>query len=138
MDSPAQPQQIHSTTIARSRMRYRHRAQRTSDLEREGCQRGIYDSLRRQKEIRSQQEMIAPDTRITAPASIPERPSSPSPVLFIFARQDRILDRRMLSGILVEQTRQRITAMTPKDTGILHRHDAAACPKDRPRCINTC
>lgn len=40
--------------------------------------------LRRQKEIRYLQETVAPDVRILSLASPPDRPSSPSPFLFIF------------------------------------------------------
>lgn len=58
---------------------------RLHDLEREAAaRRQIYnDLLQRQREIREQQEIIAPDARILSLASPPDRPSSPNPFLFI-------------------------------------------------------
>jgi len=44
----------------------------------------LYDSLlRRQKEMRDQQETMAPGVRIHSLASVPRRPSSHNPILFI-------------------------------------------------------
>ncbi len=45
----------------------------------------LYNSLlRRQNEIREQQNMVVPDIRILSAAVPPHRPSSPAPILFIF------------------------------------------------------
>ena len=59
---------------------------RLRELEREGSARDqLYTNLvRRQKELRYQQEIVASDVRILSLASPPDRPSSPSPLLFIF------------------------------------------------------
>jgi succinoglycan biosynthesis transport protein ExoP len=59
---------------------------RLRELEREGAARDqLYTNLiRRQKEVRYQQEIAASDVRILSLASPPDRPSSPSPFLFIF------------------------------------------------------
>ena len=40
--------------------------------------------LRRQKELREQLESITPEAHILSPAAAPDRPSSPSPLLFLF------------------------------------------------------
>jgi capsular exopolysaccharide synthesis family protein len=59
---------------------------RLRELERQGAARDqLYTNLiRRQKELRYQQEIVASDVRILSLASPPHRPSSPSPLLFIF------------------------------------------------------
>ncbi|MGC1576872.1 MAG: Wzz/FepE/Etk N-terminal domain-containing protein [Beijerinckiaceae bacterium] len=59
---------------------------RLRELEREGSARDqLYTNLvRRQKELRYQQEIVGSDVRILSLASPPDRPSSPSPLLFIF------------------------------------------------------
>ena len=59
---------------------------RLRELEREGAARDqLYTNLvRRQKELSYQQEIVHSDVRILSLASPPERPSSPSPLLFIF------------------------------------------------------
>jgi succinoglycan biosynthesis transport protein ExoP len=59
---------------------------RLRELEREGAARDqLYTNLlRRQKELRYQQEVVTSDVRILSLASPPRRPSSPSPLLFIF------------------------------------------------------
>jgi uncharacterized protein involved in exopolysaccharide biosynthesis/Mrp family chromosome partitioning ATPase len=58
---------------------------RLRELEREGSARDqLYTNLvRRQKELRYQQEIVGSDVRIMSLASPPDRPSSPSPLLFI-------------------------------------------------------
>jgi succinoglycan biosynthesis transport protein ExoP len=60
--------------------------QRLQELEREAVVKGkLYHTLlRRQQEIRDQQESFAPDARILSLAATPDRPSSPNPLLFIF------------------------------------------------------
>ena len=59
---------------------------RLRELEREGSARDqLYTNLvRRQKELRYQQEIVGSDVRILSLASPPDHPSSPSPLLFIF------------------------------------------------------
>jgi uncharacterized protein involved in exopolysaccharide biosynthesis/Mrp family chromosome partitioning ATPase len=56
------------------------------ELQQEAVAKGqLYNTLlRRQQEIRDQQETIVPDARILSLATIPDRPSSPNPLLFIF------------------------------------------------------
>jgi len=58
---------------------------RLRELERETVVgRQLYaDLLRRQKEVRGQQELVVPDVSIVSLAAPPDRPSSPNPILFI-------------------------------------------------------
>jgi succinoglycan biosynthesis transport protein ExoP len=60
--------------------------QRLQELERQAAAKGqLYHTLlRRQQQIRDQQETITPDAYILSLAATPERPSSPNPLLFIF------------------------------------------------------
>jgi polysaccharide biosynthesis transport protein len=79
------PIQKLSGTVQATGSEGREAEARLRDLARETATTGqLYDSLlRRQKEIRDQQETIAPDVRIVSLASPPRRPSSPNPILFI-------------------------------------------------------
>jgi polysaccharide biosynthesis transport protein len=58
---------------------------RLRELEREAAaSRQLYENLlQRQKEVREQHEISAPDVRILSLAEVPQRPSSPTPLLFV-------------------------------------------------------
>ena len=64
----------------------RNGGQSLQELEREAVAKGqLYHTLlRRQQEIRDQQESTSPDAYVLSFATTPYRPSSPNPILFIF------------------------------------------------------
>jgi uncharacterized protein involved in exopolysaccharide biosynthesis/Mrp family chromosome partitioning ATPase len=64
----------------------RDAGQTLQDLERESVAKGqLYHTLlRRQQQVRDQQESAAPDAYVLSLATTPYRPSSPNPILFIF------------------------------------------------------
>jgi polysaccharide biosynthesis transport protein len=64
----------------------REAAQTLQELEREAVAKGqLYHTLlRRQQELRNQQESASPDAYVLSLATTPYRPSSPNPFLFIF------------------------------------------------------
>jgi polysaccharide biosynthesis transport protein len=74
------------TDAAKPASEAREAGQHLQELEREAVVKGklYYTLLRRQQEIRDQQETFAPDARILSLAATPDRPSSPNPLLFIF------------------------------------------------------
>jgi polysaccharide biosynthesis transport protein len=79
--------------------------QRLQELEREAVAKGqLYHTLlRRQQEIRDQQESITPDARVLSLAATPDRPSSPNPFLFIFPALTMFLICGSLLAVILER-----------------------------------
>ncbi len=79
--------------------------QRLQEPERDAVAKGqLYHTLlRRQQEIRNQQETIAPDARILSLAATPDRPSSANPLLFIFPALIAFLICGSLLAVILEK-----------------------------------
>ena len=75
------------------------------ELEREAVAKGqLYHTLlRRQQEIRNQQETVSPDAYVLSLATTPYRPSSPNPILFIFPSLVVFLIGGSLLAVILEK-----------------------------------
>ncbi len=83
----------------------REAAQSLQELERESVAKGqLYHTLlRRQQEIRDQQETMSPDAYVMSLATTPYRPSSPNPILFIFPSLVVFLIGGSLLAVILEK-----------------------------------
>lgn len=83
----------------------REAGQTLQELEREAVAKGqLYHTLlRRQQEIRDQQETPSPDAYVMSLAATPYRPSSPNPFLFIFPALIVFLIGGSLLAIILEK-----------------------------------
>ncbi len=83
---------------------------RLRDLEHDvTAKRQLYGSLvQRREEVRGQQDILQGDARILSHAAVPERPSSPNPLLFIFPAMLAFLISGSMMAVLVERLDRRL------------------------------
>jgi Mrp family chromosome partitioning ATPase len=83
----------------------REAGQTLQELEREAVAKGqLYHTLlRRQQQIRDQQETASPDAYVMSLAATPDRPSSPNPFLFIFPSLIVFLIGGSLLAVILEK-----------------------------------
>ena len=105
---------------------------RLQELEREAVAKGqLYHTLlRRQQEIRNQQETVSPDAYVLSLATTPYRPSSPNPILFIFPSLVVFLIGGSLLAVILEKLDRGLRSEARGQRGArrsLHRPCAARC-----------
>jgi succinoglycan biosynthesis transport protein ExoP len=93
------------TDAAKPASEAREAGQHLQELEREAVVKGqlFHTLLRRQQEVRDQQETAATDAHVLSLAATPERPSSPNPFLFIFPALTMFLICGSLLAVILER-----------------------------------